>query len=98
MVGGPLACLGHSLIEYVTTTATEGVGIMLLRPTKQRSAIKKKCSTHFRAFMNLLVSQTVASRSLPPLSHTKLPLSSCSLSIASNKLLKFPAPNPSKLL
>lgn len=32
----------------------------------------------------------------PP--HTKFPLSSCSLSIASNKLLKFPAPNPSNPL
>lgn len=27
----------------------------------------------------------------------KFPLASCSRSIASNKLLKFPAPNPSKL-
>lgn len=31
------------------------------------------------------------------LTHYKFPLAACSLSIASNKLLKFPAPKPSKL-
>lgn len=40
---------------------------------------------------------TIVRCTLRSVSDYKLPLASCSLSIASNRLLKFPAPNPSKL-